>query len=87
MRTSSVRIPTEGAVKLTRKTNYALRALILLAEGGDRADLKSLARELDAPEAFLGKILQALAWAGLVGGERGAWAGTRSPARRRRSTC
>jgi len=66
-------------VRLTRATNYALRALASLArgDGAGNADLKSLSDELAAPSAFLGKTLQALAKAGLVSGSRGAKGGYR----------
>ena len=66
-------------VRLTRATNYALRALASLAraDGPEKADLRSLSDELGAPSAFLGKTLQALAKAGLVSGSRGVKGGYR----------
>jgi Rrf2 family protein len=66
-------------MRLTRATNYALRALVELARRGcaTNADLRSLARELNAPGAFLGKVLQTLAHAGLVEGCRGVKGGYR----------
>ena len=66
-------------MKLTRATSYALRALVLLTQCGEdqKSDLGDLARRLGAPSAFLGKVLQGLAKAGIVQGHRGAHGGYR----------
>ncbi|MHC5057386.1 MAG: RrF2 family transcriptional regulator [Planctomycetota bacterium] len=66
-------------MKLTRATNYAVRALVEIAKCRtlECADLRTLAREMKAPEAFLGKVLQRLKRAGLVDGTRGAHGGYR----------
>jgi Rrf2 family protein len=52
-------------------------ATLARTDGSGRADLHSLSEELEAPSAFLGKTLQALARAGLVSGSRGAKGGYR----------
>ncbi len=64
-------------MKLTRATNYAVRALVEIARSGSvgRADLRTLARGMKAPEAFLGKVLQRLKRSGLLEGARGAHGG------------
>ena len=64
-------------MKLTRATNYAVRALVAVAKNGSvrRSDLHTLAREMGAPSAFLGKVLQRLKHAGLLEGVRGAHGG------------
>jgi Rrf2 family protein len=64
-------------VRLTRATNYAVRALVEIAkcDSPECADLRTLAREMKAPEAFLSKVLQRLKRAGLVKGTRGAHGG------------
>jgi len=64
-------------MRLTRATNYAVRALAAMGERGTlaRSDLPTLAREMGAPAAFLGKVLQRLGRAGLVEGARGAGGG------------
>jgi Rrf2 family cysteine metabolism transcriptional repressor len=61
-------------MKLTRATNYAVRALVAISKNGavHRAGLPTLAREMGAPSAFLGKVLQRLKRAGLLEGVRGA---------------
>jgi len=74
-----LRIGAEAAMKLTRATNYAVRALVEIARCGspECADLRSLARKMKAPEAFLAKVFQRLKRAGLVEGTRGAHGGYR----------
>ena len=66
-------------MRLTRATNYAVRALVEIAKSDspECADLRTLARQMKAPEAFLGKVLQRLKRAGLVEGTRGAHGGYR----------
>ena len=62
-----------SSMQLTRGADYAVRALIHLAElpEGTRVMLPELAKGIEAPEDFLYKILQALRQAGLVGSWRG----------------
>jgi Rrf2 family protein len=64
-------------MKLTRATNYAVRALVAISKSGSvhRADLPTLATQMGAPSAFLGKVLQGLKRAGLLEGARGAHGG------------
>lgn len=64
-------------MKLTRATNYAVRALVAVSKSGSvhRADLRTLASQMGAPTAFLGKVLQRLKRAGLLEGVRGAHGG------------
>jgi len=64
-------------MKLTRATNYAVRALVAVSRNGSvrRSDLHTLAGEMGAPSAFLGKVLQRLKHAGLLEGVRGAHGG------------
>ena len=67
----------EAPMKLTRATNYAVRALVAISKSGSlhRADLRTLASQMGAPTAFLGKVLQRLKRAGLLEGVRGAHGG------------
>ncbi|MHC4253677.1 MAG: RrF2 family transcriptional regulator, partial [Planctomycetota bacterium] len=64
-------------MRLTRATNYAVRALAAMGERGGlgRAGLATLAGEMGAPPAFLGKVLQKLKRAGIVAGTRGVHGG------------
>jgi Rrf2 family protein len=64
-------------VHFTRATNYAVRALAVLAHDGCRTDQKTLASRLGVPPAFLGKVLQALSRSGLVESCRGVKGGFR----------
>ena len=50
---------------ITRETDYALRALIRLAQGPGAIPVRALAEREDAPEAFLRKIMQRLHRAGI----------------------
>ena len=58
---------------IRRKTDYALRCLVNLAEAGQGAviSVHTLAQTEDVPEDLLQKIMQALAAAGLVLPRRG----------------
>jgi Rrf2 family protein len=60
-------------MQLTRAADYALRALIFLAQQpeGHRAPLGELARATATPESFLSKVLQSLGRAGFVASRRG----------------
>lgn len=65
---------------LSRSSQYALRALTWLAapraEGGYHL-VSQIAAELDVPEPYLGKLLQALALAGTLESRRGRGGGFR----------
>ncbi|MBD3334686.1 MAG: Rrf2 family transcriptional regulator [Candidatus Eisenbacteria bacterium] len=61
---------------LSQTSRYALRALILLAQTGDRPILaRRLAEELQLPQNYLAKILNQLAHRGLLRSFRGARGG------------
>lgn len=58
--------------QVTRAADYAVRALIHLALGGDRSVSQgALARAIEVPLPFLAKVLQRLASEGLVASVRG----------------
>lgn len=59
-------------IYFTRAVDYAIRALLWMARHPHQGiDVKTLAREEDLPEAYLGKLLQKLKKAGLVSSQRG----------------
>ncbi len=60
-------------MKITRATDYAVRATIHLATipASPRVPGPALARAVGAPESFVSKILQQLVQAGLVTSQRG----------------
>jgi Rrf2 family protein len=60
-------------MQLTRAADYALRALIFLAQQpeGHRAPLGELSRATGTPESFLSKVLQSLVRTGFVTSRRG----------------
>lgn len=64
-------------MQLTLKGDYAVRVVVDLAAQPTEATVKSgdLCRRTGVPAAFLGKIVQALAHAGLVRTRRGASGG------------
>jgi Rrf2 family protein len=64
-------------MELTRKGEYAIRAVIYLARRpqGEVALLGEIAESAQAPATFLAKILQGLAKLGLVRSARGAGGG------------
>jgi Rrf2 family protein len=64
---------------LTQTTDYALRALIYLAHDPDDAyhQTRDLARALNVPSNYLGKILQLLGHARIVESQRGMNGGFR----------
>ncbi|TWT85229.1 HTH-type transcriptional regulator CymR [Posidoniimonas polymericola] len=67
-------------MKLSAKTEYALLALIQLAEDhaqGQPASMRALAERQPIPDGFLVQILQELRRAGLVTSTRGACGGYR----------
>lgn len=58
-----------------RDTDYALRALALLAQGGEVVPVSALAEAEGVPEDFLRKIMQRLNRAGLVESVQGPFGG------------
>ena len=64
-------------MQLTRAADYGLRVMIHLAvlPPDERAALPQLAEEVEAPESFLSKVLQALARARLIASRRGKMGG------------
>jgi len=68
---------TTSSLQLNRTADYAIRALIRLAQipPGERLMLPELARETGTPESFLSKILQKLCRAGLASSSRGSSGG------------
>ena len=57
---------------LTKTSQYALRAVVLIAEAGDRrVPAQDVAAALDVPPNYLSKILYALARAAILDSERG----------------
>lgn len=71
-------------LQLTRRADYAIRAVICLAsEGsGQRIPVSTIAKRMEAPRRFLPQIMQDLVQAGLVDGTPGRGGGyrlTRAP--------
>jgi Rrf2 family protein len=64
-------------MQLTRAADYAVRVMIHLASQPEGTVISKsiLARESEAPESFLSKILQSLARAGLIQARRGVEGG------------
>jgi len=63
-------------MQLTLKGDYAVRVVLdLAAHRGGRVTTRDLGRRTDVPPAFLSKIVQALAHAGLLRTQRGAAGG------------
>lgn len=62
---------------ITKRNEYALQAMVLLAQprAGRPATAKALAQTLGTSPAFMSKIVQRLAAAGLVHGRRGRHGG------------
>jgi Rrf2 family protein len=59
---------------LSRSATYGLRAVLLLSlhtGKEERFGVKMIARELDLPEAFLGKVLQNLVRKGIIASTKG----------------
>jgi len=67
----------QHSLQISRKVDYALRAMIYLASiSAERiAPLPEIASRMDTPEDFLAKILKTLADQGLVRSARGAHGG------------
>jgi len=59
------------ALRLGRGINYAFHALLLLAREGRPLSAGEMARMLGVPGPYMAKLLQHLAHAGLVAGQRG----------------
>ena len=71
-------------MKLSSRTEYAVRAMAELAEmhGGDPVSLRGIAERQDIPEKYLEQLFRQLRKAGLIRGVRGAQGGyslTREP--------
>ncbi|RMG58807.1 MAG: Rrf2 family transcriptional regulator [Deltaproteobacteria bacterium] len=65
-------------MKVTRETDYAIRAVLLLSEDrGKTLPVSALSEKMDLPRSFLAKILQKLSRAGIVESIRGASGGYR----------
>ncbi len=64
-------------MQITRQTDYALRALLYLAEQGpnSKEPTRKIAQEMLIPLSFLAKIVSQLALAGLITTTRGAHGG------------
>jgi Rrf2 family transcriptional regulator, iron-sulfur cluster assembly transcription factor len=62
---------------LTRKAEYAIRGMLYLAkqQDGSVAMIGDISDAVDAPRPFLAKILQSLAYKGLIKSARGAGGG------------
>jgi Rrf2 family protein len=64
-------------MQITRQADYAVRAILYLAEQGDngRAPTSRIAQEMHIPPSFLAKIVSQLSVAGVVQTSRGARGG------------
>jgi Rrf2 family protein len=64
-------------MQITRQADYAVRAVLYLAEQGDngRAPTSRIAQEMRIPPSFLAKIVSQLSVAGVVQTSRGARGG------------
>jgi Rrf2 family protein len=64
----------EFIMQITRQADYAVRAIIYLAENGtdERASTSKIAQEKQIPPSFLAKIVSQLSVAGLLQTSRGA---------------
>ncbi|MBC3539032.1 RrF2 family transcriptional regulator [Rufibacter sediminis] len=59
---------------LSKTTEYALRAIVYIAiqqEHGDKIGIRELAKELELPSPFMGKILQDLVRKGVIASAKG----------------
>src|SRR5512140_1770226 len=75
----------QHVLRISRKIDYGLRAMVYLASvaAGAVVPFREIARQMDVPEDFLAKILKTLVDAGLVRSARGPHGGyvlARSPA-------
>src|SRR5216683_1100865 len=83
-------IKMQHVLQISRKIDYALRAMIHLAglPEGRIASLQDLSSTLHLPREFLAKILKVLAGRGLVGPATSpSWRSSRPPRGRSNSTC
>ncbi len=64
-------------MQITRQADYALRAMLYLAqlEDGKKAATSKIAEDKDIPPSFLAKIISQLSIAGLIRTSRGAHGG------------
>jgi len=64
-------------MQITRQADYALRAIIYLAnlEDGEKASTRDIAESQNIPPSFLAKIVSQLSIAGLIQTSRGAHGG------------
>jgi Rrf2 family protein len=60
-----------SSLRIDRGLNYAFHALLLMAKDGRAVSAGEVARALGVPMAYMAKLLQYLAHAGLVAGQRG----------------
>ena len=68
---------SDSVLQVPRRVEYALRAVILLAQKRDSGpqSFRDVASELDIPSEFLAKILRSLVRSGIVRSKRGAAGG------------
>ncbi len=66
-------------MKITRQTEYAIRAILELAGAakGKKLPTSNISQRLELPDVFLKKTIQLLAHAGLITTQRGAQGGVR----------
>jgi Rrf2 family protein len=71
--------PTGGTMQITRQADYAVRAVLYLAQQspGTLTTTAQIARDQHIPATFLAKIMSQLSAAGLVYSTRGAHGGVR----------
>jgi Rrf2 family protein len=62
---------------ISRTSQYALRAMTILATREDRISVMELARVIGAPKDYLARIVMALASAGIIDARRGPKGGIR----------
>lgn len=59
-------------MQITRQADYAVRAMVYLAQLGEKAATSRIAQEKQIPPSFLAKIVSQLSVAGLLTTSRGA---------------
>jgi Rrf2 family protein len=62
-------------MQITRQADYAVRAMVYLAQLNDKASTSKIAKEKSIPPSFLAKIVSQLSVAGLLQTSRGAHGG------------
>jgi Rrf2 family protein len=62
---------------ISKRTDYATRAVLALEEGEEAVKLDELARRTEVPASVLGQVMPTLRSAGIVRSERGAHGGYR----------